>query len=271
MTFLAGGLSKRRLPWQQPLQGKQTSRFVYSEKELVAALGDFTSSRTAGELPSVGKTIVVCGTIPLSKTVELTSALSGINITADGQGYLLAQGAFPIFTALERVSVRISNIIGAGASVTGFVYVADDASVEGDIEFCRYEGGGAFLDFETTTGLKNTFYGRVVHNIISATDGIVLRGSTTQFCGNDMLDTGEVSVLGLSMPSTFLGTVISHNVNLPNIVIGAAAERCVITGNYCKGNDITTSASNGNNVIVGNAHVGTVTSHGTDAVANNTA
>lgn len=67
-------------------------------------------------------------------------------------------------------------------------------------------------------------------------------------------------------------SVISGNIFRGNLSIfgGAAALDNVISDNAMSNNAITTSSSGGNNTITGNTEVSTLTSHGTDAVGNNT-
>jgi hypothetical protein len=79
-------LEKRRLPWQQPIQGKERERYVNSYKELIATISSFTSGpRSTGQ--SSQFTIKIAKPFAIRKPIYLTSKSSGLII--DGMGTLL--------------------------------------------------------------------------------------------------------------------------------------------------------------------------------------
>ena len=99
--------------------------------------------------------------------------------------------------------------------------------------------------------------------------GIFLyRGCLDKTVISQNVNLGKID-MSLSAASTLSDTVISSNVMRGMIIIGAAAQDFVISGNAMGSNNIYTLNS-AYNSIVGNTNVGTITNSATDAVTSNT-
>lgn len=290
-----GGLQRRRLSFQQPLQSKGAQRVVYSEKELLSALADLPGP----EQNCYGKGISLVGPIQVSKTIVLGAQHSGLTINSPSRAVIQTAPGVTLSTWIETTRAVSREIIlrdfvfGSQFNATvvfkpreatliiGMVVLeeatglqlqtlvdASDTSQLVHVEGCHcYLGDNAPILVKDTANLFG-YYLNVVNNVgFTGDNGMVNVGPAIgNISGN--IDCGIITVGNVvGAGSSYMQIIGNNTVN--GIVVASEAEYCSIIGNSMQGGDITSNASLGNNTIVGNTNVGVLTSHGTDQVGLN--
>lgn len=245
-------------------QQVQSERYVDSEDKLRAAIGEIAALglRTFGvgsdpdaPIPRFGVKIVLAGTISISSMVTIPPECSGLTLL--GGGGMVVPGAagitafdvqarFVTFDAFSCVSPDPTNYFslfvntsdaGAGYDAPYIISLRRCLLWSTDRLFVETDGnGGHIID----GCLQAKFSG-------ATSAPVVFRGARSILSGTTLSDGGGDSV-----------------------TVTGAASGCRIIGNDCGGGDITSSASVGSNVIMGNVRTGTITRHVTDAEGLNT-
>lgn len=246
-------------------QAATGERYVYSEDELRAAISEVTSRfevDAAGFFMAGGGSIVVAGsftvqepiTIPWPAVLLTIRALAGSRISpvaADQGALFIVQSAyttirdlFVFYGAIDGLpSAYFTTLVELEETVNEYNIDPDRCSLIGNQVWAER----LYVD-ETSAG----------DDAIIANNFIVDVGATADACVH--ITSKRCAVQGNRLDQS-TGDVVT---------LGAGAEWCSIVGNHCDLNDITSSASSGENVISSNVRVGTITSHATDAVGLNT-
>lgn len=306
MVEQAGGLQRRRLSWQQPLQSKQNQVYVYSETELLAALSNLPL--LTGDC--YGKSIIVAASIQLTKAILLAAGrYDGLTILSPGRATINCQ-AFAITIAASDVVVRdldfltagIFTISGARCEVSGVTFTnfkgfsisGADTVVSNIFKMSGATGAGPAFTVNAfgvsisnvklsvgTAGFTDTIAlgasaGESSFSLIKVPSGASTTGilvSAPSAVSNisvlDCVDLSSAAVDSILISGTFW--VVRGNY-LPSTAVirtGASGDHAVIHGNIGIGSIITT-AGIGFNTIVGNVGVTTITPDAADAVGLNT-
>lgn len=247
-------LERRRLPWQQPIQSKQKEIFVYSEEELIEAIGSLvietknfpglSQGYYPGKIIRIGKGFTITNTLDIPR--------EALGLTLDGTGTSLVPGTN---------SMTLFKINGPLVTIKDFVCGG------GDQVATAFFGTLVELIGETPTVkiLNNFFTGTKLVNGQSSTacDNIQIRHnqcentSTPKWVDLVQCDNGSI------IDNSFSGGGDS-------VILGADCSACAISLNRCSLGDITTTASDGLNAVVGNTDVDTLSLHGTDSNVGNT-
>ena len=251
-----GGLDKRRLSWQPPIQAKGLERYVYSEKELKDAIGYFTKlnvdSLPIGDtLPVRGLRIVVAAPITLTAAITIPVECIGLEICAAGHCPIypskVVDSVFKVKAAL--VTIRDLLLISLSTAKLFQTFVTVSAS---QADFLRILNNHVVADRVYVSDATNDSLGAIIENNYqqgitgSGSAPIVINGSNNKVRCNTVVDNGGDGI---------------------TVVTGSD---CVLMGNDLSGSDITTSASSGRNTIGLNTQTGTITRHATDRVGLNT-
>jgi hypothetical protein len=165
-------LEKRRLPWQQPIQSKEKEIYVYSYKELIAAISSFTvSSRQSGR--RLGRCIKIGAPFPIEKTV----------IIPEGSDGLIIDGINTPFLKGSNLTGFMFNILSNNVEMRNVATIQDEADRLGTVKFltgscnkfslhnseiqaeCAIDG--AFTDISV---YENKFY-KIVAGMLEIDDG----------------------------------------------------------------------------------------------------
>lgn len=273
----------RARPPLAAVSSQQNMLAVSTEDELLAALTSLPRSDGA----CYGRGINIVGDITLTGSVTLGAQHSGLLITSSSNARLststtLAQ-AFSLSAAdgvtLERLT------LGAGFSATSFV------KLDGDDHTIDAVGvlSGATVTNLVRMGLATS--ARVLDCYSQSSSAIVLVQGPSSGIGNCVIS-GNISFTGGLRQLSMIKSIVSMNTDLGGwetfparntddcvctgnamagqIAIYAGIGRNVISSNAMAGFNISTSATTGQNTIVGNTNVGTITNAATDAVTSNT-
>ena len=254
--MLVGGLDKRRLPWQSPIQAKGLEKYVYSARELIDAIGYFTKlnvdSLPVGDtLPVRGLKIVVAAPLTIKSPIIIPAQCIGLEICSTGHCPVYPSGVVSDLFKVGAALVSIHDLLIISLSTTQVFsnFVKVNASLA---DYLRVLNNHVVADQVFTSDATNDSagaivqgnYQQVINNTHSAS--IVMNGSNCKIMGNVLHDGGGD---GITM---------------------ATGRDCVIMGNDLGGSDITSSGSTGYNTIGLNTQVGTITRHARDAVGLNT-
>lgn len=288
------GLEGRRVGFSQGIKAARDARYVYSERELIAALTEIMA-RQETAIVDVVPTIVIAGSIRLTKTITVAASVSilslglGTILTDVGPAFqvkaadvsligLLIKGASalevngpgilltnaPVRFTLERCRVVAESTLGTAAlAVTG------NSASRARIINCDLTGDvdGNFDD-SIFSGLK------VSGNFVlgSASQRNIINGSALAAVDLDGQDhTLSGCSAGAVTSDAPRSVIMGNRLNGSDIVVSAGGQENAIVGNSMNQGDITTSASAGRNTIAANTDVGTVTAAGSDdATGGNT-
>lgn len=245
----------RSLGFFQPIQSRQSERYVHSEQELAAALLD-----AAGQ--AFGRTIVLVGKIPVRSTVKLTYRHNGLTLRGAGSncGIVQASGA--------SVPVLVSVLAPNGLNVPQDI-LFDNLFIDGTGD--AFFSSGLSIEAGVNIWLRNCFIsgGTFGLNLFVATGNMV----GCRISGDSLLECSDFSVANCMFSSAAFIQSNSARMqivgnNLADLTTSGSATGIIIANNNFIG-DVDTSAGSGA-VIVGNYMNGnTITSAGGDTVANN--
>jgi hypothetical protein len=273
----------RARPPLAAVSSQQNMLAVSTEDELLAALTSLPRSDGA----CYGRAINIVADITLTRTVTLGAQHSGLLITSSSNARLntaspLAQ-AFSLSAASSVTLERM--VLGATFSSTSFVRIDGNGHSVKDILVLN----GAALTNLVRCGSASSM--RIMDCYSQSSLSVVLAVGPSSGIGNcvfsgNVLFTGGIQNVSLTKSAiygnsslggwtTFPGRITEDCACYGNIMTGligiyAGAGRNVIASNSMNGFDIDTSATTGNNSIVGNTNVGTITNASTDAVTSNT-
>jgi hypothetical protein len=244
-----GGLDKRRLPWQQSLQGKLYERVVFSDAELRIAIGDIISKFDANApLGSLGSKIVFGSSFAIEGPIRIPEQCAGITFTAVSRFPVYAKGIFENLFEVQAELVTIENMFVYTTPdnyFNNFVAVLDSVTAGRSaddlvVKDNTISAQTLFKDFSTTNASRSVIVNNIQLNV-SAGDSIDLNSRNCKIMGNN------------------LGSTIN---------LRGDATECVIIGNDVRNGAIFTDTSGGFNVVVGNMRA-TVVPHGSDQVGLN--
>lgn len=247
--FSQGALARRRLAWQQPIQGKLSGPEVRSEEQLRAALAD-VASRTANGLGA--GSIHIAADFTLQGPIELTgSRFRGLEIGGIGRRQLFTKyTGEPVFY-VESDFVLLRDLSFSGDHRVGGV----DIEINGAARFqARNIDGGASTFLQSTSGGTQSTAVLVLGCVeVGAIDVDV---NTSRFVANYCAD---VTVTGSF--NAFTGNTMG------SLVVASGGQENSFVGNTM--DSATDAASSGSNVLVGNIVGGTITWTGASSTAAN--
>lgn len=274
----------RARPPLAAVSSQQNMLAVTTEDELLAALTALPRSDGA----CYGRGINIVGDITLTGTVTLGAQHSGLLITSSSNARLSTSTALTqAFSLSAADGVTLERLtLGAGFSATSFVGVDGDDHTIDSIGVLL----GASVTNLVRMGLASAT--RIVDCYSQASSAIVLVQGPSSGIG-DCVISGNTSFTGGLRQLSMSKSVISMNTNLGgwetfparttddcvcigNVMVGQIAiyagfGRNIISSNAMNGFNIDTSGTGtGQNSIVGNTNVGTITSNAADAVTSNT-
>lgn len=228
-------------------------RFVYSEvdfrRAITLLLADLT---TVGGRPFSGGGLVFAGTFEVTRPLVIPAECAGVTIFAAARFPIFPVGVVASLFDVRAPLVTIRDLLCASRSATHLF--------------------SAFV----TVGNSGADHLRVLDNYVVA-DRVYVESAT-----NDPNDCQVIGNVQSHISGTHAAPIVVHGGRAKiernnvadgggdGITVGAGGDFASIKGNDLRGADITTSASDGHNVIDGNTQCGTITSHATDAVGLNT-
>lgn len=253
-TAIRGGLNTIQ-------QGVTAERYVYSESELRAAISEVAVRFTVddnGYFATGGGSIVIAGSFSVSSPIVIPPQAVFLSIVGACGARIIptSQDQGALFT-VQSTYVTISDLTafyGVGlAYFTSFVeveYLANAYNIKPN--GCWVLRNKAWVErfYVDETASSDSNDAIVADNFMVdvnlTTDPAIVFSSKGCVCrGNDLDGASDV------------------------ITLATGSEHCRISENNCNYADITSSASDGYNVIMGNVRTGTITSHATDAVGLN--
>ena len=250
----AGGLGRRRLSFQQPIQSKQKEVFVFSEKELVDAIGSLVIETR--NFPGVekgffpGKVIKIGKSFTITKTIEIPGECFGLIIDGTNTSLSPSVNGMTAFI-INGPFVTLKNLVLGGAfefvtqsyfgtlvELTGF---CNKTTIDNNtiISAQRLVDGRLATDLSALTITGNSCYVRDVPTwveLANCTRGIITNNVFRRFGAGR------------------------------GVVLLSGCENVIINNNYMNGMTYESSLSDGGNVFVGNSNIGTITAHATDTV-----
>lgn len=181
--------------------------------------------------------------------------------------------AHPAYSAIADMEVRDSLINGITVEyATVARLTVSNIVIRGGFLTLATPNSGTHTDFSAD---RVVLTGTAGINLRSVDGGVVrgcnlegLLGLDVDSACSKIVITGNI--IDDDIDTDADGTVIACNWVGDNITVAGSATDCVISSNAMNGGDITTTASGGSNTVVGNTNTGTISTHGTDSVANNT-
>jgi hypothetical protein len=272
----------RARPPLAAVSSQQNMLAVTTEDELLAALTALPRSDGA----CYGRGINIVGDITLTGTVTLGAQHSGLLITSSSNARLSTKTASvtPTFfvqrandviierlvlpstflsarfvqTSFSRSTVvRSINVVNASQSFTMMLVGAGSFNASVHDCFASTQISISVSIIEVASGSQWKASGNIDFNgdvQITSTSGVI---------------TGNVR-LGRILGAAMSQSVISSNTMVGDIQLQSGGARNVISGNVMNGYNINTLSTNGENSIVGNVDVGTITNDPLDAVTSNT-
>jgi hypothetical protein len=246
----------KRLPFQQPIVSRIKEVIVYNESQLTEAIGKLVIETKKfpglekGYFP--GKVIKIGEPFTLTKPVDLPA--SCIGLTIDGLNTSLSPGE-------DGMTAFIIN--GPFVTLKNLALAGGDGSATAFFEtFVRIKG---FADNVSIS--NNLFIGKKL-----------VDGSAADSCDNIHIDLNRmsstagtqswISLINSDRPFITLNRFDGTGTD-DAIILGANCSDGVIQGNFLDGCKVTTSASDGGNMIVGNTRdstPGAISCHSTDVV-----
>lgn len=245
-------------------QQATSERYVDSEDKLRAAIGEIAALglRTFGvgadpdaPIPRFGVRITLSGTISISSTITIPPECNGLTLL--GGGGMVVPGA---------VGITAFNVQARYVTFDSFSCVSPDPTNYFSL-FVETTDAGAGYDAPYIIKMRGCILGSTDRLFVETegNGGHVISGCVqAKFSGAT-----SAPVVFVQPRSELLGTALSDGGGDAVTVTGAASG-CRIIGNDCGGGDITSNASAGSNVIMGNVRTGTITRHATDAEGLNT-
>lgn len=219
---------------------QQVFREVHTEDELRAAV--YSENSDTYLFGVTGRRIVIASPI---------SVKSPIKITAHGT-IIESHGRIPIFPIADSIDC----VFDATSAVN--VVIRD-------------------LLFSNASGVIDPSSAIKLGGISSVTNCVFTTGTSTISVGTDCIVSGNMIFSGTFSGATAgilltgSNSIVTSNMITGGILSESASSKCSISSNVLFGTNINTSASLlGQNSIVGNTNVGTITNSATDAVTSNT-
>lgn len=244
----------RRLGFFQPIQSRQTERYVHTEAELLAALLD-----AAGQ--ASGRTIVLVGKIPVRSTVKLTYRHNGLTLRGAGSncGIVQAAGA--------SVPVLVSVLFSNGTAPQDILF--DNLFIDGSGD--AFFSSGLSTDSGIDIRLRNCFIagGTFGLNLNIATGSMIgcnVSGDSLIECSDFSIANCLIQSAAFIQSSSVRMQIVGNN--LADLTTQAGATAIVISSNNFVGN-VDTSAGSGAVIVANYMNGNTITSAGGDTVANN--
>jgi hypothetical protein len=248
-------LSNRRLPWQQPIQSKQKEIFVYSEEELIEAIGSLVIETNnfpglkQGYFP--GKIIRIGKGFTVTKTIDIPREAIGLVLDGTRTSMVPGENGMTMFK-INGPLVTIKDFICAGGDGTATAFF------------------GTFIELASTGSLS---FIQVLNNVFTGTR--LVDGRSASDCDGIIIDQNICEGTGtcewVSLINCDNGSITNNKFDGDTaVVLGADCSACSIALNKCSQGDITTSASDGLNAVVGNTDVDVLTLAGTDSNVGNT-
>lgn len=242
-----------------PATARQTDRYVYSDAEMRSAVGEVVSRfNQAGDIYGApGGRIIIASSWETNGYV-IPPQCAGLSITALPGCRLFAKsgpGTVTLFS-VQAADVEIARVIAA-FNVYGFA------------AFCSSEIGT--LDGVSVSAVRLVIDRCVVSSALTYDDNSGGLATHAQITRNRHIATGKTDAVYIDSNSCLVeGNLLqAFSTLFPIITVGANGARCRIAHNDVNHGKIVTSASGGENVIVGNVNTLTITRHGTDAVGLN--
>ena len=234
-----GGLSRRRLSFQQPLISQNKSVLVTTEVSLIEQLGKWQANRQEYQ------EILIGANINLKRPIEIPSQLGG-------------GGGICFKSAGGRLISQTSCFILKGQKIKFDSLLAD----------CLTFAEGSGVTYSGVSIINcDLFCNRVfVDDPANVNTDVIIQGNFFRVAGPITQSVIQLHGVGVVNGNRFSQTASG----VGNIVVGAGGRRVAITGNYVNNGGIVTNASAGNNTIVGNTVAGTITPAGSDQVGLNT-
>lgn len=239
-------------------QASVGERYVRTNAELRAAIGECAAAgQSAGagagdvNVP-FGFSICMVGPIRISEPIIIPVECSGLHIRQIGRVPLLPDGVVSTVFDVRAALVTIADLLVVSESTadmfTAFVTLGASQADRCRVLHNHVVADQVFLSDASNDATKCIILGNQQQDVNGGAHGapIVINGSRNTVQANCLEDGGGDAV-----------TV-------------ATGSRNRITGNFCNGADITTTASSGYNAVWYNDEVGTLTLHGTDSSGGNT-
>jgi hypothetical protein len=253
----AGGLARRRLAYQQPIQTKQKEVYVYSEKELIDAIGSLvietknypglSKGYFPGKTVKIGKGFNITSTIVIP-TLAIGLCLDGMktSLVPSSDGMVLFESSSPFLT------IKDFALTGADSIATAFFGTL--------VKLKGFSDNVRILD-NTITAAK-----LVDGTLASSLSKIIIRGNMCEKTTNPIwVDLVEAN--GVISGNCFTKSGGATNIG---VRLGTNCARVAVVGNSFRDTDIITNTSGGFNTVVGNTDLGTTALAGTDSNLGNT-
>lgn len=249
-------MARQRLAYQMPILQTQKEVIVTSHDELKQAIGNLVIETrnfpglSKGYFP--GKIIRIGKVFTILSTIEIPQEAIGLVIDGTRTSLIPDENGMTAFDC-KASGVIFKNLFLGGAEQLATAFFGTLVKFSGGCDNCmvldNHLSGARLVDGRTASSLaKLIIRGNTMENttdptwvdVVEMTDGII---SGNQF------EAGS-------------GTNVA-------VILGAGCGGVAVTGNAFDACDITTTASDGLNTVVGNTDVGTATLHASDVSGNN--
>lgn len=227
------------------IESQQRTKYVYSWDQLVSVLGEFAAAvedGVNGAIRSAGRRIVFGA--PFTWKGKITIPARCIAIIIDGAGQL---------------------IVPASSGMTMFECGIDGVTFK-DIWAYGNVDGANLPDWGTMFEFTDGNYCRVERCYVTGTR--LVNGTMNQGWISDCFTSnagGAATWINLTnSEKTHIESNDIDGSSAASIILGAGCERCVVMDNTMGAGGITTSASDGSNILGGNTNPGTKTLHASD-------
>lgn len=249
-------------------RARGAERYVYNERELRTAISD--AARAVAVVPLDGEdfysvayapfSIVIAQGFTTSERIDIPSELWGLKVRGI-PGVVLTIGSS--LTSGFQVGGFNTHFADLFIQASGDVFTAGTTTVA-DV-YPRIVLTGSYVDCGSNDVVSGVFENSVISG--NRLSGGISVGSSREGSRN-VIAANHFNNKGVASQGN--GTSVSGNTGLNSVTISGGATDCAVTGNAMRNGGITTTASGGNNAIVGNANTGTRSLHGTDSDVGNT-
>lgn len=250
-------LQNRRLPWQQPIQSKQKEIYVYSEEQLIDAIGQLVIETR--DFPGLAKGYFPGKIIKIGKAFTITSTIvipnTAVGLIIDGTRTSLTPGTDDMVCfQSSAAALTIKDLYLGGADSLATAFFGTLVKLTGNSDSVRildnHITGTRLVDGRTANSLSKLI---IRNNTMSVTDDptwIDLVEATDSVIQGNVFNQGGGTNIG--------------------VILGSNCESVAVNGNAFDGCSFDSSGSAGFNAIVGNTDITITATAGSDVSAGNT-
>jgi hypothetical protein len=244
-----GGLARRRRNILNPLGVGRKEIVVTNETEFREALSGIANRSTffTTGLPSLGNVIIIGGNFSVANTILIPRQCAGLIIEGNG-AFIAPSNPTPIPFILNNAS---------------FVTIRD-VSVGPDSFLTPTKFFSAFVKSETSVVTGGDPDRLTLDSCICYVDTIIQANDTDSITLNNIWHNSATGLLpAIDLVDCRDAKITNCQID-GDVVVGSGCDYCSFVCNNFNGNDFTSSASSGFNVLVANTEVGTKTTAGSD-------